>query len=61
MKCKQCQGTGDCAMCEGLGEVLNAQNRYVPCETCQGTGTCPQCVGYGDLPDQLPPGMRGAR
>ena len=35
-KCKRCDGTGDCSLCDGKG-----------CTTCGNTGKCQNCSGTG--------------
>lgn len=54
MNCRICTGTGLCATCNGLGEVLSRRDQYERCDQCGGAGICPWCTGYGDAPDDAP-------
>ncbi|QOJ20332.1 MAG: hypothetical protein HRU77_06265 [Gammaproteobacteria bacterium] len=42
-ECMNCNGTGNCPMCEGTG--LENGNK---CGCCFGSGECPECDGTGE-------------
>ena len=44
--CDECQGTGGCLACGGIGQDDNEN----PCEDCEGSGECPACHGTGLAP-----------
>ena len=41
--CVQCQGTGKCSSCNGIGQDYDNHT----CGTCQGSGKCYRCKGTG--------------
>lgn len=43
--CENCDGTGECPMCNGLG--LDEDNDE-ECGCCFGECTCPECDGTGE-------------
>jgi hypothetical protein len=49
IKCKVCNGTGDCPFCMGSGVVEKGfvSKMEVRCEACDGLGICERCRGSG--------------
>jgi excinuclease UvrABC ATPase subunit len=52
MTCPFCDGSGECAKCDGTG--LRTIHKHwplrdveVPCRACQGSGVCDLCKGEG--------------
>jgi hypothetical protein len=55
--CPQCNGTGACAACGGLGtkrSPLRGSRTRLLCLSCKGTGRCPECGGKGMLTEVCP-------
>ena len=40
--CLDCEGTGECAVCDGDGVFIG-----MSCTNCGGSGNCPECGGSG--------------
>jgi DnaJ-class molecular chaperone len=55
VNCPACDGSGYCAWCAGVGQLLDRRDQYVRCPECSGEGQCRACDGYGDHPDALHP------
>lgn len=52
MTCPFCDGSGQCAKCEGTGlRVIHKQwplrDQEVQCRACEGSGICDLCHGEG--------------
>jgi hypothetical protein len=44
--CPDCDGSGDCAVCDGTGlQKFTLGKSGQACEPCEGTGECPTCEG----------------
>ncbi|MDD5276760.1 MAG: hypothetical protein PHR16_11860 [Methylovulum sp.] len=46
--CDNCNGIGQCPMCNGTGIDSELDER---CGCCFGSGECPECGGAGELDD----------
>lgn len=46
-ECETCSNTGDCAACEGSGELENDRHKTVRCWECKGKKVCADCEGSG--------------
>ena len=44
MRCEACEGSGECAYCNGTGFVDGKQ-----CPDCEGSTDCERCDGTGEL------------
>lgn len=61
-ECSNCEGSGDCPECHGIGEICMGCPVHMPlieavgaslagdttCEECGGSGKCTHCHGSGD-------------
>lgn len=47
IKCRSCNGTGNCSRCNGTGKDPDVIRAQVPCRRCNGSGKCPGCNGSG--------------
>ena len=46
-RCQFCDGSGQCAQCNGTGSYLENGN-YIECADCYSDGKCAECRGTGD-------------
>jgi hypothetical protein len=46
VRCKECQGTGECQQCGGYG-ATGLLGLGGTCKNCKGSGRCPNCKGAG--------------
>lgn len=59
--CHECNGTGDCSLCDGTGSIKELvshpspwdvdEDGEVPCTSCGGDGKCTDCNGTGEEDD----------
>jgi len=62
-KCTACGGSGECAECDGEGEVECecGHEHEKECDACDGSGNCQECDGPADAESpQLPLGAHPA-
>lgn len=45
--CGACQGSGQCATCNGTGRNLYSSDPYAICISCSGMQKCRHCAGHG--------------
>lgn len=49
IKCRSCNGTGNCQSCKGKGHSSIWGEKYQECMGCNGSGRCTVCYGTGRI------------
>lgn len=47
--CRNCNGTGKCSMCNGIGHLQYDDGSWYKCDICHQSGNCTVCHGTGHI------------